>query len=42
MKLSGQRWTVQGAIQMLNMRTCYKSNYQALVKKLITDYKNTA
>jgi len=42
MKLSGQRWTVQGAIQMLNMRTCYKSNKQSLVKKLITDYKNTA
>jgi len=42
MKLSGQRWTVQGAIQMLNMRTCYKSNKQSLVRRLISDYKNTA
>jgi len=42
MKLSGQRWTVQGAKQMLNLRTCYKSNKQMLVRKLITDYKMIA
>jgi len=42
MKLSGQRWTVKGAVQMLNMRTCYKSKMQYLVKNLILDYKNCA
>jgi len=42
MKLSGQRWTVQGAKQMLNMRTCYKSGKQVLIGKLITDYKMSA
>ena len=42
MKLSGQRWTVQGAKQMLNLRTCYKSNNQLLIRKLITDYKMVA
>jgi len=42
MKLSGQRWTVQGAKQMLNMRTCYKSGKQGLIGKLITDYKMSA
>lgn len=42
MKLSGQRWTVQGAKQMLNLRTCYKSGKQGLVRKLIVDYKRTA
>jgi len=42
MKLSGQRWTVQGAKQMLNLRTCYKSNKQILVRKLIADYKRIA
>lgn len=40
MKLSGQRWTLQGARQMLNLRTCYKSGKQHLIKKTITDYKN--
>jgi len=39
MKLSGQRWTVQGAKQMLNMRTCYKSGKQHLIRKLISEYK---
>jgi hypothetical protein len=42
MKLSGQRWTVQGAKQMLNLRTCYKSGKQNLIRKLIADYKNVA
>ena len=42
MKLSGQRWTVQGAKQILNLRTCYKSGKQILVRKLIADYKKVA
>jgi len=42
MKLSGQRWTVQGAKQMLNLRTCYKSGKQYLIKELIFDYKKVA
>jgi hypothetical protein len=42
MKLSGQRWTVQGAKQMLNMRTCYKSKKTHLIRKLIVDYKMVA
>jgi hypothetical protein len=41
MKLSGQRWTVQGAKQMLNLRTCYKSGKQYLIRKIIADYKDT-
>jgi len=42
MKLSGQRWTVQGAKQMLNMSTCYKSKKTHLIRKLIADYKMVA
>jgi len=42
MKLSGQRWTEQGAKQMLNMRTCYKSKKTNLIRKLIADYKMVA
>ena len=42
MKLSGQRWTFQGAKQMLNLRTCYKSNKQHVIRKLIEDYKIAA
>ncbi|GHT63448.1 hypothetical protein AGMMS50239_19440 [Bacteroidia bacterium] len=42
MKLSGQRWTIQGAKQMLNRRTCYKSDKQQVVEKLIMDYKKVA
>jgi hypothetical protein len=38
MKLSGQRWTIQGAKQMLNLRTCYKSDKQYVIRKLISDY----
>jgi hypothetical protein len=42
MKLSGQRWTLKGAQQMLNLRTCYKSGKNILLKKLITDNKIVA
>jgi hypothetical protein len=42
MKLSGQRWTVQGAKQLLNMRTCYKGDKKHMIRKLIVDYKNSA
>jgi hypothetical protein len=42
MKLSGQRWTIQGAKQMINLRICYKSGKQSLIKKIITDYKNVS
>jgi hypothetical protein len=42
MKLSGQRWTIQGAKQMLNLRTCYKSGKQTVIRKLIADYKQVA
>jgi hypothetical protein len=44
MKLSGQRWTIRGAQQMLNMRTCYKSNKKHVVKNLIISdyYRNCA
>jgi hypothetical protein len=42
MKLSGQRWTIKGAEQILNMRTCYKSKMQHVINNLITDYKNCA
>jgi hypothetical protein len=38
MKLSGQRWTEQGAKQMLNLRTCYKSGKQKLIKNLIAPH----
>jgi hypothetical protein len=42
MKLSGQRWTLQGAKQMLNLRTCYKSGSGKIIKKLIADNKKVA
>jgi homospermidine synthase len=42
MKLSGQRWTVQDAKQMLNLRTCYKSGNSKFIKNLITDNKKVA
>jgi hypothetical protein len=42
LKLSGQRWTVEGAKQLLNLRTCYKGSKQHLIRKLIVDYKNSA
>jgi hypothetical protein len=42
MKLSGQRWTISGAQQMLNMRICFKNGQSDKLRKLITDYKNVA
>jgi hypothetical protein len=42
MKLSGQRWTLEGARQMLNMRTAYKSGKQHIIRMLISDYKKVA
>jgi hypothetical protein len=42
MKLSGQRWTMQGAKQMINLRTCHKSGKQSLIKKIIAEYKKVS
>jgi hypothetical protein len=42
MKLSGQRWTLSGAQQMLNLRVCYKSGQTSILHKLITNTKNAA
>ncbi|MEI8204755.1 MAG: UPF0236 family protein [Bacteroidota bacterium] len=42
MKLSGQRWTLSGAQQMLNLRVCYKSGQDKKLKELITDHANAA
>jgi hypothetical protein len=42
MKLSGQRWTLSGAQQMLNLRTCYKSGQETKLRDLITHYQNVA
>jgi hypothetical protein len=42
MKLSGQRRTLQGAKQMLNLRTCYKSGNSKFIKMLITENKYVA
>ena len=42
MKLSGQRWTLSGAQQMLNLRVCYKSGTQAKLHELITHYQKVA
>lgn len=36
MKLSGQRWTLQGAQQMINLRVCYKSGQHKKLHELIT------
>ena len=41
MKLSGQRWTIKGAEQMLNLRTCYNSRMQHVIRKLITEYNES-
>ena len=35
MKLSGQRWTLSGAQQMINFRVCYKSGHHRKLKELI-------
>ena len=42
MKLSGQRWTVNGAQQMLNLRVAYKSGLEPQIRNLITDYQKVA
>ena len=42
MKLSGQRWTLSGAQQMLNMRVCYNSGQGKILKELITDKSKAA
>lgn len=42
MKLSGQRWTLAGAQQMLNLRVCFKNGQDNKLKSLITDYQNVA
>ena len=36
MKISGQRWTLQGAQQMINLRVCYKSGHHRKLHELIT------
>jgi hypothetical protein len=42
MKLSGQRWTLSGAQQMLNLRVCYKSGHSRKLYELITRNQNAA
>lgn len=42
MKLSGQRWTLSGAQQMLNLRVCYKSGQSKILNQLIVGYLNAA
>lgn len=42
MKLSGQRWTLDGAQQMLNLRVCYKSGHNRKLHELITHCQNVA
>ena len=42
MKLSGQRWTLKGAQQMINLRVCYKSGHHKKLHELITHYQKVA
>lgn len=42
LKLSGQRWTIKGAQQIANLRTCKKSNNWNEVKSLIMNIKMVA
>lgn len=42
LKLSGQRWTIKGAQQIVNLRVCQKSNRWSKIVSLITNYKNVA
>ena len=42
MKLSGQRWTLSGAQQMLNLRVCYKSGQSKMLHELITNHQKVA
>jgi Uncharacterised protein family (UPF0236) len=42
MKLSGQRWTLSGAQQMLNLRVCFKSGQSKILNQLMVGYLNAA
>jgi len=42
MKQSGQRWTLKGAQQMINLRVCYKSGHHKKLHELITQCQKTA
>jgi len=42
LKLSGQRWTIDGAKQIANLRTYQKSNKWGQVKELIVNHKSAA
>lgn len=42
MKLSGQRWTLKGAQQMINLRVCYKSGHHKKLHELITHVQKAA
>ena len=42
MKLSGQRWTIQGAQQMLNLRVCFKNGQNHKLSKLMCEHQNAA
>jgi hypothetical protein len=42
LKLSGQRWTMKGAQQIINLRVCDKSNRWDKVLNLIRNQKNAA
>ena len=42
LKLSDQRWTIKGAQQIANLRTCKKSNNWNEVKSLIMNIKMVA
>jgi hypothetical protein len=39
LKLSGQRWSVNGANQIANLRTCYKSGKHDFIIFLIKNFK---
>jgi hypothetical protein len=41
LKLSGQRWSVNGANQIANLRTCYKSGKHDFIIFLIKNFKKT-
>ena len=42
LKLSGQRWTIKGAQQIINLRTYKKSNNWKQIKELIINQKIAA
>jgi hypothetical protein len=42
MKLSGQRWTISGAQQMINLRVCFKNGQSEKLHNLINEYQNVA